>query len=409
MREREQRNREWKVAAKGGVSKEVVHEKWIAYKCAGKRANEMKVGDRRRRADKEAAEMCKKGGERAFWKYWRKLNKKKSEPGRLTRRGVTAEQNKDKGVLLTEHIQELNVPHTGSERDLNRIKVEVGKGEKNSKEDLGREVEIWEIQKAVAKSKWGKAKGLDNIPNEFLKMGGGQLEKLLVMLFNKVQESKYIPRAWRESRMEMLHKGGNETELDNYRGINIASNVGKLFSRIYSERLPEDVESRGLLGEMQFGFRKGRSTLDAVFVLTQMLEKQKKAGKGVAMAFLDLRKAFDRVWREGMWKILEDLGYGGVFLEVVKGMYKENRVVAKLGDAQSKWVNLQEGLKQGCNLSPVLFALYVRDLSVKLMESNLGLSWGELRIPGVFFADDMVIVGETEEQLRKLLRIEGAA
>ena len=69
----------------------------------------------------------------------------------------------------------------------------------------------------------------------------------------------------------MIHKGGDAKELDNYRGIAISSNISKIFTKLYANRLERHVESRGLLGEMQFGFRKGRSCLDAVFLLAQLV------------------------------------------------------------------------------------------------------------------------------------------
>jgi hypothetical protein len=158
---------------------------------------------------------------------------------------------------------------------------------------------------------------------------------------------------------------------------------------------------------MQFGFRRGKSCIDATFVLTQLIEQQKKRGKGVGLAFLDIRKAYDRVWREGLWKVLEELGYGGKFLSILKALYKDNRVIANLADAQSAPVVQEVGLKQGCNLSPMLFALYIRDLSIKLQNSGHGVEYAGIRIPALFFADDMVLLGKTEDELKKLLKITG--
>ena len=99
--------------------------------------------------------------------------------------------------------------------------------------------------------------------------------------------------------------------LANYRGITINSNVGRLFTRVMTRRMEEDVETRGLLGECQFGFRKGKRAVDTVFILSQLIESRRRKGKKVALAFLDVKKGYDRVWRNGMWATLEKCGYGG--------------------------------------------------------------------------------------------------
>ena len=94
--------------------------------------------------------------------------------------------------------------------------------------------------------------------------------------------------------MTALYKGGRKQELGNYRGITVNSSMYKPFTRILRRRLEEEVEERGILGEIQFGFRKGRSTCDAAFILRQVFDQGKRK-KNVKVAFLDVRKAYDRV------------------------------------------------------------------------------------------------------------------
>ena len=76
-----------------------------------------------------------------------------------------------------------------------------------------------------------------------------------------------------------------------------------------------------MLGEIQNGFRPGRRVVDHVFTLSQILEMERKRRRKVFMAFLDVRKAYDRVWREALWGKMEGLGFGGRFLDVLKALY----------------------------------------------------------------------------------------
>ena len=112
-------------------------------------------------------------------------------------------------------------------------------------------------------------------------------------------------------RIHMLFKGGDKGLLDNYRGISLTSNVGKLYTRLLGRRLEADVEERNLLGDIQFGFRRDKRTTDAIFILTKIIEQRRKNSKKTALAFLDIKKAYYRVDRQILWKCLDTLGYGG--------------------------------------------------------------------------------------------------
>ena len=144
--------------------------------------------------------------------------------------------------------------------------------------------------------------------------------------------------------------------MNNYRGINISSNVGKLFTRVLAHRLEKDVDNQNLLREIQFGFRKNKRTTDALFILTQLIERPKKHDKKIALAFLDIKKAYDRVDRSLLWSILGGLGYGSKFARIMHGLYKDLQAKANLGSIKSSSIALNIGLTQGCLLSPLLFA-----------------------------------------------------
>ena len=158
----------------------------------------------------------------------------------------------------------------------------------------------------------------------------------------------------------MIHKGGRKEEVGNYRGITVNDSIYKVFTRILTNRWEEEVEKRGLLGEIQFEFRRERNTIDAAFILRQIFDQGKKANKKYVVAFLDVRKAYDRVWRKGLWMKLEELGFGGRFLRILKELYKYSGARVRVGDNETDWINMEKGLRQGCSLSPMLFAIYLK-------------------------------------------------
>ena len=271
---------------------------------------------------------------------------------------------------------------------------------------LGEDIEKEEVRVALKEMKKGKAVGVDDIPSEFLTEGGEEVLEWIREIFNKVLTEEKIPSAWEKGVVTALYKGGRKQELGNYRGITVNSSMYKLFTRILRRRLEGEVEGRGILGEIQFGFRKGKNTCDAEFILRQIFDQGKRK-KNTKVAFLDVRKAYDRVWREGLWRKMEGYGFGGKFLRVLKELYKEGTCRVKFGEIETDWFGVEEGLKQGCSLSPVLFALYLAELGERLVKSGLGVEVGDVVVPGLFFADDMVVMGQGEGDLKELLKMVG--
>ena len=142
--------------------------------------------------------------------------------------------------------------------------------------------------------------------------------------------------------------------------------MGTIFTQIWRVRLEKIVEGENMLGEMQGGFRKNRSTMDNLFTITTLMEKAHKHNQTLFLAFIDLRKAFDRVPREQLWEVLAHLGFGGKFLRIVEGLYNNHKRKIKVGATLTDFIDCNIGVKQGCVLSPILFAIYMIELSKKL-------------------------------------------
>jgi hypothetical protein len=105
----------------------------------------------------------------------------------------------------------------------------------------------------------------------------------------------------------------------NYRGITLLSIVGKVYTRVLSDRVAQFAERSGGVVEEQGGFRPGRGTEDQLFALTEILHS--RGHVTTYAAFIDVKKAYDTVWRDGMWKRLWDEGVRGRVWRVIKNMY----------------------------------------------------------------------------------------
>ena len=119
------------------------------------------------------------------------------------------------------------------------------------------------------------------------------------------------------------------------------------------------VEEKNVLGEFQGGFKKGRNTLDNALILTTLIERaRKKKNLNLYIAFVDLRKAFASIWSEGLWEVLRESKLGGKFLNITREMYRGSKRKIEVGKSHTRWIPYQRGIKQGCVLSPMLFAIF---------------------------------------------------
>ena len=162
--------------------------------------------------------------------------------------------------------------------------------EKNPSNWLGRDFSKKELKLVAAKLCDGKSRGWDNIPSEFIKNAPDDFFDVLSLLFNKIKSSGVFPQGWNCGRITLIHKKGLREQLGNYRPITVLISLSSFYSKVLNERLIEVVESWGLLGEIQNGFRKGRCGADNIFLLHTVLWKAKALGMKVHIGFVDVSK-----------------------------------------------------------------------------------------------------------------------
>ena len=258
---------------------------------------------------------------------------------------------------------------------------------------LDKEIEKGEIAKCVRKLKNNKTGGSDGIVGELLKYGGSRMVDLLEQLFLVIWQEDIVPRQWRDGLIVNIFKKGDREDPGNYRGITLLSVVGKVFCKILNNRLVQCLDKEGALHEGQAGFRLNRGG---------RLREDKKT----YAFFLDIQKAYDTVWHDGLWYKLWDMGVKGRMWRVIKKMYMSSRSAVLLEGEKSDSFNVEQGVAQGCSLSPILFSVFINDLLKEVQQTELGiqLSSGKT-FGGMLFADDFVGVSDSKESLQKLIDV----
>lgn len=259
------------------------------------------------------------------------------------------------------------------------------------------------IKDAISSSKNNKSPGTDMITNEILKNGGECLDKSILSLFNRIICLEKIPSEWNKGIIVPIFKKGDRRDLNNYRGISLTSCVSKIFNRIIANTISSFLEQDNILSEVQGGFRSSRRCEDHIFTLKSIAACRLAEGKKTFLAFLDFRKAFDTVWREGLLRAAWDIGIRGRIWRVIDNLYEKVQGRVRLGQIETDFFDIDEGVKQGCVLSPVLFCIFMHEFTKLLKERDLGVRIHDVCMGSLFWADDVVLLANDESELNKLL------
>ena len=330
---------------------------------------------------------------------------------------------------ISQHFENLSSAPTGHEQAPEDSDA-TGENEHTPPQSFDDPFTESEVKKLIESLKNGKACGLDFIRNEFLKNMSQRTLSVVTRLFNVVLRTGIVPEAWCIGAIVPLYKGkGPKDDLDNYRGITLLSCIGKLFTSLINKRLTDFLESTGSIGPEQAGFRKGHSTTDHAFALHMLIELYKQKGKRIYAAFVDYRKAFDYVDRSALWSKLLKEGINGHVLRVIMNIYAKAKSCVKSSGKISRSFPNTIGVRQGENLSPLLFDIFLNDFEYSLSRRNGDYSYrglpfiselyeqeirgngvaGELDVDAFFriycllYADDTIILAESPEELQTAL------
>ena len=271
-------------------------------------------------------------------------------------------------------------------------------------ETLNREISIEEVKLMAKRLKSGKASGLDMLSAELIKHANEHFLNVFTKLFNKLLQTGTFPEEWSVGIIIVLFKGGDEADLNNYRGITLLSIFGKFFLGVLLERLNYIISNFEILEQNQIGFRKGYQTSDHIFTFRAIIENYFRNNKGpLYVCFVDFKKAFDSVDHKLLLQQLVTYGIKGNFLKVITSLYDKVKSCVRGNDSLTDIFPCNRGVRQGCLLSPVLFALYLNDLNRHITASSQGVLVDDIPVHSLLYADDLVLLGKDRKDLQSQL------
>jgi hypothetical protein len=226
--------------------------------------------------------------------------------------------------------------------------------------------------------------GSDNISNKILKECANSLCYPLSILFKKSLLLGVFPTSWKEALVTSIFKKDNRQLKSNYRPISLLSCIFKVFERIIHTQLYSYCNTNNLLNECNSGFKKFDSAINRLLSLTKDIQDGLDKHKEIILIFMDISKAFDRVWHPGLIFKLKQLGIDGSLLRWFKSYLSNRSQRVALGGLKSPPNSLHAGVPQGSILGPLLFLIFINDLP------------NDLQTKASLFADDTTLMEEID-------------
>lgn len=186
--------------------------------------------------------------------------------------------------------------------------------------ELDADISLEELKSAVFHQKNNSSCGLDNVCSETVKSSFDIIGSLLLNIMNEIFHTRVYPEPWGRGIIAPIFKNKDEHLAKNYRGITISNVFSKIYSQILLTRLTKWSERHEVLSNNQFGFQKGKSTADCIFIFHSIITKVLSSKEKLYCLFIDLEKAFDRIDRFVLWQKL-------IFQNVSSKMVRSNNAM----------------------------------------------------------------------------------
>ena len=341
---------------------------------------------------------------RSFWHEIRRLKQNKSKECNVSLQAFYehfSQVYSENSQFVIDHVE------TFVENNFSGNAEEAASEHTSNANSLDMPISQDEVIKAISKLKRNKSPGLDLLPPELFIDAADLLCGPICTLFNHIFSNSKYPESWTRGVLVPVPKKGDLSDANNFRGITLTSIFSKLYSHILDNRLRSWTEENNIINENQFGFRENKSTIDCLYILQAIVNRQLNKKKKIYCTFVDFKKAFDLVYRNGIWFKLCNNGASVKIVSAIKAIYNSVKVCVRSMGKVSECFDSLVGVKQGEPLSPLLFIIFLNDMAEEL-DTNLNFENDSEFIDHfqkfiLLFADDTLLLAESHAELQNML------
>ena len=316
-----------------------------------------------------------------------------TEPGQIRARAVSFYQK-----LYSAEYQEEPALLEGFCGALPRVSTET-----NSQLDAP--LQMQELRAALQGMQGGRAPGIDGLTAEFYRAYWDIIAEDVSEVFNECLASGSMPMSCRRAVLTLLPKKGNLQDIKNWRPVSLLCVDYKLLSKALASRLGMAMEQ--VIHRDQTYCVPGRSMVDNVHLIRDVLDVSSSLGVDAGLISLDQEKAFDRVEHGFLWKVMESFGFSAGFIAKIKVLYRDVESVLKINGSLSAPFRVCRGVRQGCALSGMLYALSLEPLLHRVRASTQGLFYPGFnrRLILSAYADDIIFFIKSQNEVDILANI----
>lgn len=280
----------------------------------------------------------------------------------VTTDGKIAEALADQ--FVKNHSLTINFKHS-VDNEVNRVVKSIDSTEPSTLQNNSNHTSVEEIVKIISKLKIRKAPGLDGIPNILIKRLPKAAIIYLTKIINACIDLCYFPSHFKiEKIISILKPTKDPKYAASYRPISLLSSVGKILERVINTKLSDFLTENSCISTKQFGFRPEHSTVHQIKRIMKIVTENKARRQSTGMVLLDIEKAFDSIWHDGIIFKLNKIGTPTYIVKLIASFLKERSFSVCVNGEQSSRRPIPAGLPQGSIISPLLYAVYTSDLKI---------------------------------------------